>query len=85
MRAGRTIADIVTSRAEPRLNPDSGRLVMVDRNAREMNNEMTSGDGGKPILLMKLKAFTVPVTPLDCLSGGPMSQARPMAATIFAT
>ena len=64
------MAEIATSKVEVRLRPDIGRLVMVASMATVTKIEMTSADGGKPILLMKLNASTVPVTPLDCFSDG---------------
>jgi len=64
-RVGRIIADVVTSKAEAKLRPENGRPVTVARMAMVTNMEMTSAEGGKPILLMKLNASMVPDTPLD--------------------
>ena len=84
-RVGRMIAEVATSKVEARLRPESGRLVTVAREVIVTNMEMTSAEGGKPILLIKLKASTVPDTPLGSFSDGTIDHTRPKAATILAT
>jgi hypothetical protein len=70
---------------EAKLRPENGRLVTAASMAIVTNIEMTSAEGGKPILLMKLNASTVPDTPLDSFSDGTIGHARSKAATILAT
>ncbi len=84
-RVGRMIAEVVTSKVEAKLRPENGRLVTVASIAMVTNMDMTSAEGGKPILLMKLNASTVPDTPLDSFPDGTIGHARPRAATILAT
>jgi len=79
------IAEVVTCKVEVKLRPESGRLVTVARMVMVINMEMTSAEGGKPTLLMKLNASTVPDTPLGSFSNGTIGHARPSAATILAT
>ena len=79
------IAEVVTSKVEAKLRPENGRLVRVASMAMVTNMEMTSAESGKPILLMKLNASTVPDTPFDSFADGTISHARPRAATILAT
>ena len=79
------IAEVVTSKVEAKLRSENGRLVRVASMAIVTNMEMTSAEGGKPILLIKLNASMVPDTPLDSFSDGFIGHARPRAATILAT
>ena len=60
---GRPITRTATNSADDRLSPDRGRLMIAPSPVIVMKTETTWGVGGKPILLMKLKASMVPDTP----------------------